>query len=360
MNFTGLTILVGGRSTEHDASLHSYKNLRTQMISAEVAADRTVLVDRTGAARIFEGTPDVEVLLHGSGRPLRAGELITVLTRSSHVFSLLHGTEGEDGAWQGVAEVFNVRGSFGPTGAAAITMDKRVCSAVVAEIESRVRIPRTFVIPTDAPEQAAEAACESLSGIACVVKPNSMGASLLTAYVDNPTRDTLCSLAVEARPYERRMLVQEYVQGVEYTVGVMEHIGGLFVLPPARAAVDGDILGFAEKHRAGSKVSVSWPDPTEGVAKILVDVSESLFVGLGLRLWARFDFIVDESTGEIIFLECNSMPGLGEGSIFPLMLQRNGYSLLDLIDSSIALQRKTPARNKTLPYRIEAHRVTST
>lgn len=360
MNFSGLTLLVGGRSTEHDASLHSYRNLRAQMLDARVAADFTIFLGREGSARVFEGNPSAEALIGEPGRPLGTGELIELLAQSSHVFSLLHGTEGEDGAWQGVAEVFNVPGSFGPTGAAAITMDKYACSAVVAAIESRIRTPLTFAVPTGTPDQAAEAACESLEEAACVVKPNSMGASLLTRYIESPTPGQLCALAGETRPYDRRMLVQEYVRGIEYTVGLIELRDGLTALPPARAEIEGNILGFAEKHRPGARVSVSWPEPEECVAQILVDVSKRLFVELGLYLWARFDFIVDESTSEIFFLECNSMPGLGEGSIFPIMLQEQGLSLLDLIESSIQLQPKNPDKRKTLPYHIEAHQVATT
>src|SRR6266498_1501524 len=130
-----ITLLVGGRSTEHDASLHGYQHVLQQLSEhpGRVIVDAVLYVDRDGLGHFFDQPPwpaDEYDLQKRSAQPL-VQAIARLLERNSFVFSLLHGNEGEDGGWQGVADVLGVRGSFGPTLASALGMDKYFQAMVV-------------------------------------------------------------------------------------------------------------------------------------------------------------------------------------------------------------------------------------
>lgn len=353
-----VVLLVGGRSTEHDASVHSYASLRAALRgSRRLAVAATVFIDRYGRTKIHPGTPGREELDGGAGKSVGSEELLTFLGRGAHIFSLLHGTEGEDGGWQGVADVFDLSGNFGSVDAAALSMNKLACAATVAVLESGLCIPKTFAVRTDASASDIKTACQGLAGKRCVVKPNSLGASLMTDFLVEPEEAFIAELVARLAPHDRQALVQEYIDGDEITVGVVEDEEGISILPPARARLRSPILGHREKHTKDGGVTVDWPDPDSDLGRFLADVSARLFRALGLRLWARFDFIVRESPCEVYFLEVNLMPGLGPGSIYPVMLGHAGLTLEDLVAASVRLASGRPAGGKVLEYTIEAHEI---
>jgi D-alanine-D-alanine ligase len=100
---------------------------------AEVCADPeryaltvVVHIGRDGGARIFHDAPwpvdEADLLARQAVPTIDAVRYLADC--GAFVFSLLHGTEGEDGCWQGVAEVLGLRGSFGPVIGSALGMDK--------------------------------------------------------------------------------------------------------------------------------------------------------------------------------------------------------------------------------------------
>lgn len=357
-----VVLLVGGRSTEHDASVHSFRNLSTALRrSDQISVRATVFIDRQGRRWLHPGlVSSVEELT----RPDPASEipppgLLELLAgRNVHVFSVLHGSEGEDGAWQGLAEVFDIRGNFGPVAAAALSMDKFAFAAAAAAAFPELSVPRTWAIDTRSPDRGVEAAFAGLRSGACVVKPNSLGASLLTEYIQLPTVGKLMAAIASIEPFDRTALVQEYVSGDEYTVGLFQDVAGCQVLPIARARVPGPLLGYREKHLSNAGVRVGWLDPASDLFKRLASVSERLFSRFDFRLWARFDFIHHEPTDKLHVLEANLMPGLGPGSIYPVMLRRAGRGLESLVAASLGIAAVASPRTKVLEYEIEAHQVT--
>jgi D-alanine-D-alanine ligase len=349
-------LLVGGRSTEHDASVHSYRSVRACLRnSGRIAVPVTVFIDRRGRAVIHEGAPDPAEL--ADGNPVEAGNLLTFLGSGAHLFSLLHGTEGEDGSWQGVADIFNLPGNFGTVDAAALGMNKFACASTVAALEPALSIPKTFAVRTCDAASDIQDACTGLSGQPCVVKPNSLGASLMTEFLASPDEELIAGLVARIAPHDRLALVQEHIRGDEITVGVVENENGLVVLPPARASFPGPILGHREKHAMNGGVVVDWPSPDSEPARLLTEVSARLFRKLGLRLWGRFDFIIRNRPQRVYFLEVNLFPGLGAGSIFPEMLRRAGWTLEDLVEASTGLSSGRSPSGKVLQYAIESHKI---
>lgn len=351
-------LMVGGRSTEHDASLHSYASVRDALRgSTRVDVTGVVFIDRIGGVELHQGMPDPSLLRGTVVDGVRPEDILRHLREAPHIFSLLHGTEGEDGCWQGVAEVFDLRGNFGSVDAAALAMSKVAGAATAAALVCGIRTPDTYVVRTDRPEEDLALAIAGLAGRSCVIKPNSMGASLLTRFIQRPDAGLLRDAATAIAPFDRLALVQEYVMGREITVGVVDRGEEIEVLPPARASFSGPILGHHEKHARDVGVVVDWPDPHSEPGRALMAISRRLFEMMGLTLWGRFDFVVRDDSSEIFFLECNLMPGLGAGSIYPVMLARAGWDLEDLVLFSTRSRSTRSSTSKVLAYEIDPHEV---
>lgn len=351
-------LLVGGRSTEHDASLHGYDRLLAdiQCVPDRLALAGVVYVDRLGRCRIhpWPFLPVGEAAL-STGPELSVHEGIAWLAaQDAFVFSLLHGNEGEDGAWQGVAEVTGLRGSFGAVLPSALGMDKRLQGIVAEALVPGLRTPRTWHLPSDATPATrrswTDRVARELDGRPAVVKPNRMGASLLTTRVAVPTGAALREAVERVLPYDGQVLVQEYLSGREFTCGVVRRHGRTTALPVVEARTADGFLGHREKHEGDFVDAVLHTSDTDLTLRVQA-ASTRLFDEMSAFGFARLDFLAVDD--RLYFLEINTLPGLMHGSAFPMMLGAAGLRLADLVEFSAAEHARTPARLKRLPYRIE-------
>ncbi|MFF4567918.1 ATP-grasp domain-containing protein [Streptomyces sp. NPDC001435] len=345
----GVTLLVGGRSTEHDASLHGYHHVLHELLqeSSRITVDSLFYIDRSGVVHVFNQGPwpeDERGLLKGSTLPL--GPAVERLRENgSFVFSLLHGNEGEDGGWQGLAEVFGVRGNFGPTLASALGMNKYLQASLATELIPELRAPRSVLVQGQSLD--AQQALSVVGPGSVVVKPNRMGASLLTTCLHNPTEQALAAAISEVAPYDNQVLVQEFIRGREYSCSVYRESGKFVDLPVAEIVSQG-FFGHAEKHVKGrARIELCSEDAT---TKAIRKVSHSLFEATDVATFARFDYLVKDS--EIYFLEVNTLPGLMSGSIFPRALTASGRTIADLVLAAVGDYDSRPLRNKVKEYDI--------
>jgi D-alanine-D-alanine ligase len=345
----GITLLVGGRSTEHDASLHGYHHVLHELLkeSDRIAVDSVFYIDRSGVVHVFNHGPwpeDEGELLKGS--PLPLGSAVERLRESgSFVFSLLHGNEGEDGGWQGLAEVFGVRGNFGPTLASALGMNKYLQAGLATALLPALRTPRSVLVQGSSFD--AQHILREIGPGSVVVKPNRMGASLLTTCLHDPTEDTLAAAVNEVAPYDNQILVQEFIRGREYSCSVYREEGKFVDLPVAEIVSEG-FFGHEEKHvRGRARIELC---PEDATVKAIREVSHSLFEATDVATFARFDYLVKGSV--IYFLEVNTLPGLMSGSIFPMALTASGRTIADLVLASVGDYDGRPSRNKIKEYDI--------
>lgn len=345
----GITLLVGGRSTEHDASLHGYRHVLHELLgdSGRVTIVSVLYVSRAGLVHTFGRGPWPEeetALLSGPVTPLGAA-LERLRSDGSFVFSLLHGNEGEDGGWQGLAEVFGIRGSFGPTLASALGMNKYLQASLATALLPALRAPRTVLVRPESFD--ARQVLREIGPGPVVVKPNRMGASLLTTCLNKPSEESLTRAVEDVAPYDNQVLVQEFVKGREYSCGIYRESGKLVDLPIAEVVSQG-FFGHDEKHtKGGASIVLCAEDRTTQAVR---EFSRSLFEATDTATFARFDYLV--RSGEIYFLEVNTLPGLMSGSIFPMMLSAAGRTISDLMASAATEYDSLPFRNKAKAYDI--------
>lgn len=351
---TDFVFLVGGRSTEHDASIHSFEAFYESLKTTKPYNDRykgTFYISRTGDIFYHETLPmyHEEELL--SGTPHTWSETIEHLIQlDAYCFSLLHGNEGEDGAFQGLAEIVGLKGSFGSVFSAAITMNKWASSFTVnALTNNELTRPKSMLAGASTTNKQIEDWITTMNISKVVVKPNAMGASLLTEIIDANKSDEILQLCSQILEYDRFALIQEFIEGQEYTCGCIHRKGEFELLPIIMANGQSGFLSHSNKHQKG-QIDISYLSSNSPIGQKLGPLCKLLFSFFGLSNMARFDFIYSNETW--YFLECNSIPGFGIGSSFPGMMQRYDVSLLQLLDLCIDNLSYTPSLNKTLPYQI--------
>lgn len=174
-----------------------------------------------------------------------------------------------------------------------------------------------------------------------IIKPNAEGSGKGISdcsIVEN--REQLAHLVQEQiRTYGQDMLVEEYIDGREFTVGIMGNGSSIQVFPPMEIIyLDEDakysIYSYSIKRNYQKFVRYECPAKISEEAEAeLVSTSKKIYQVLGCRDFARIDFRLSKD-GRPYFIEINPLPGLAPGySDFPMIAEFNGIDYISLVQS---------------------------
>lgn len=239
------------------------------------------------------------------------------------VFIGMHGTPGEDGKLQGYFDTLKIPYTGCDAATSAITFNKRYATAVagaagIAVAKSVVLIKNNFTSPD-----------EAAAGLKfpVFVKPNNGGSSIGMSKVDAFTDEF--GMAIEkAFKEDDQVLVEEMVEGREFTVGVFKSKGHIIVLPltEVRAHSEKAFFDFEAKYQ-GKSTETTPADVEEGIADKVRDTARRVYEVFNCRGVVRIDFIYNEKEARPYMLELNSIPGQSEASIVPQQVKVMGWSL---------------------------------
>lgn len=329
-----ISIVFGGKSPEHRASLESFRHVLGEIQrddGIEIEDIYYVNVEGRVAVKSFRSDVSVDNYMRDHESMPYWAALGRMANAGTFVLNLLHGNFGEDGHVQGAAAITSVPGSFGPVLAASLAMSKYHMNQYVAGAHPEVKIPDTlFLQERDLPEFGRWIS-DRFSGAEIVVKPNSLGASLFTHryHVDFDDIASINANLAEIFEYDTSALVQRYISGTEYSIGCLQKEEEIIALPAVRIETDGAFFGHEQKHRSGKANEVVVTEASV-IVESMRELSVDIFESVGFRNMCRFDFIVSPDDA-IYFLEANPIPGLMRNSIFPKMLSASDISLGDAI-----------------------------
>lgn len=233
---------------------------------------------------------------------------------------MLHGRWGEDGTIQGMLEILGIPYTGSSPLASAICINKDFTKQLVRE--AGVRTPDWKVVR----RSDIETLRESPLPLPLIVKPNREGSTLGVSIVRTAV-DFRAALQ-EAGRYDDVILVEQYIQGREVTVGILEGRA----LPVLEIVPKSGFYDFTSKYTKGmTEYIVPAPIPTEK-AEELVRLSEKIFRLLGCGGMARADFILADSP---YFLEINTIPGMTETSLVPKAAAAAGISFEEFSEKII-------------------------
>ncbi len=239
------------------------------------------------------------------------------------VFIAIHGTPAEDGKLQGYFDLLKIPYNCCGVLQAALTFDKNRCkeylSAFGVKSAKAVCLKRTDdrTLVTD-------------MSLPLFVKPNKNGSSYGASKVTE--QDALLPAIESAFQYDDEILVEEYLQGVEVTCGVMTINGKITALPITEIRSKKGFFDFEAKYEGASQ-EITPAEIDADIAAKIQQTSAFIYRKLDFKGMSRIDYIIKD--GEHYMLEVNSVPGLSEESIIPQQARALGLSLEQLFEISI-------------------------
>lgn len=349
-----LGILCGGRSGEHEVSLLSAQNIydaveRERFDPLLVAIDKqgrwhagspeSLLRERDDPARIHLA-PDAPALL-----PIADGGRCLLVERQSLkqqfaveiFFPIIHGTDGEDGAVQGLFRLMDVPFVGADVAGSAIGMDKHTMKRLLDE--AGLPICRWVAVRSVEEGLRLHGELTGKWGPVLFVKPASLGSSVGVGRCDSP--GALKAALERAFLYDTRVLIEEAVQGREVECSVLGNRDSSHT--PPQASRPGEILpshGFYSYEAKyidpeGAKLTI----PAE-----LDQATEALVMELALQAYdvlecdglARLDFFLTPS-GDLLINEINTLPGFTKISMYPKLWEASGLPYPKLITRLVEL-----------------------
>lgn len=251
---------------------------------------------------------------------------------------MLHGGMGEDGALREVLDVMKVK-YVGSNGAASrLTFNKAMATPTVAA--AGLRVPRQIALPHDTfRELGAQTIMQGIGenlGFPLMVKPARSGSALGVAKVE--TADDLPSALVGAYAYGHVVVIEEFIEGTEVAVTVIDEGEGPFAMPPVEIRATGGVYDYEARYTAGATRFVTPAELPDEVLERCTEMAVAAHNALGQRQLSRADIIVTPD-GEPVFIEANVAPGMTETSLAPLAFEAGGRTLGDVLSKLVEAVR---------------------
>jgi D-alanine-D-alanine ligase len=123
-----------------------------------------------------------------------------------------------------------------------------------------------------------------------------------------------------------QVLVEEFIEGREFTVGVFKTGGNIVVLPVTEVISKKDFFDYEAKYE-GASSEVTPADIDDVVADKIREAAKKIYHVFNCRGVVRIDFIYNEKAKQPFMLEINTIPGQSEASIVPQQVRAMGWSL---------------------------------
>jgi D-alanine-D-alanine ligase len=258
--------------------------------------------------------------------PKERGLGALIQERFDRVFVALHGRYGEDGTIQGALELAGIPYTGSGVLGSALAMDKWRTKLVWQG--SGVSTPRCELLTRESDLHGVA----TRLGLPLMVKPANEGSSIGMTKVKS-ARDLPEAYALAAN-YDRVVIAEAFVDGVELTVGVL----GSTALPLIELETPREFYDYEAKYSAGDTryiIPCGLPPDAE---RIIQDEALRAFGILGCSGWGRVDLMLDR-TGKPYFLEVNTSPGMTDHSLVPMAARHAGLSFEDLCLRILELAR---------------------
>jgi len=239
------------------------------------------------------------------------------------VFNGLHGPFGEDGGIQGVLELLQIPYTHSGVLASALAMDKEKAKSIV----KRLGVPVAEALVMN----RLEAAEKHVMKPPYVIKPVNEGSSFGVLIVKEDQSTPPAELTSKDWPYGERIMVERFIPGRELTCTVMGDValGVTEILSEGHSFYDYDAkyAPGGSKHECPAKIK---PNIYQKIQTLSLKAHQAI----GCRGVTRSDFRLDDGlmgTGELIWLEVNTQPGMTPTSLAPEMAAEAGHSFEDLV-----------------------------
>ncbi len=290
-----IAVLCGGMSSEAEVSRRSGKNCYEALL-------------RLGYknAKLVEVTENIAKDLQGF----------------DIAYNALHGKYGEDGCIQGLLELMKIPYTGCGVMSSAVCMNKEYTKKVLSSAGLPL-IKSVLVTKGDNLYEKVKPLKYPM-----MVKPVSEGSSLGMAKVSNS--DELVKAVFEASKYKQDIMIEEYLEGVSTTVGILEKDNELVATEILEFRTHTEWYDYEAKYTKGMTEFIIPAELSEEMTQRVKDISIQAFKVCGCSGVSRVDFLITEDTPYI--LEVNTSPGMTDTSDLPAQAAAMGISYDELVE----------------------------
>lgn len=291
---TKIAVLCGGMSSEAEVSRRSGKNCYEALL-------------RLGYknAKLVEVTENIAKDLEGF----------------DIAYNALHGKYGEDGCIQGLLELMKIPYTGCGVMSSAVCMNKEYTKKVL----SSAGLPLIKSVLVSKGDNLYEKVKPLKYPM--MVKPVSEGSSLGMAKVANA--DELVKAVFEASKYKQDIMIEEYLEGVSTTVGILEKDDKLVATEILEFRTHTEWYDYEAKYTKGMTEFIIPAELSDEMTQKVKDISIQAFKVCGCSGVSRVDFLITEDTPYI--LEVNTSPGMTDTSDLPAQAAAMGISYDELV-----------------------------
>ena len=316
-----IVVLAGGTSTERDVSIVSgtgvCKALRQKGHQA-ILVDVFAGLESVKLEAAFEGDYDVEAAaeyiksfneriqeLEKQRRDFFGPNVVALCKAADIVFLALHGENGENGKVQAAFDLMKIKYTgTGHTGS-AMAMDKGITKALF----QMYQVPTPKGVTMTVKNRRNDLSVHGMD-FPVVVKTCCGGSSIGVDIVQD--QEAYVKALDEAFSYEEEVVIEEYIQGKEYTVAVVDgEAYPIVLIEPVSGFYD-----YKNKYQAGATIETCPAPLDEEKTRKMQEYAVRGYKALALQAYGRLDFMMDEA-GNMYCLEANTLPGMTPTSLIP-------------------------------------------
>lgn len=317
-----IVVLAGGISTERDVSLTSGQNVvralrkggyNAVLLDVYLGYDSEDWQDfflkskeeLAAVSSIGLTDPSIDAIKAARGASADGffgPNVLNICRMADFTFLALHGEDGENGKVQACFDLLGIRYTGTGCLGSAIAMNKSISKQVM---QANGIVTADYIVLHKGVNE------DERFPVPCVIKPSSGGSSVGVSIV---TDEKDYDRAVEAAfKYESEVVVEKYIKGREFSIGVL----GDTVLPPIEIIPKAGFYDYANKYQPGMTEEICPAVLTEEETEAGQAAALAVFKALGLQVYGRVDFILNEADGKFYALEANSLPGMTGMSLLP-------------------------------------------
>lgn len=286
-----IAVLMGGHSAEREVSLRSGQAVLEALQNSGLDAVAFDPADQPLSELVEMGTTEAVIMIHGRG--------------------------GEDGSLQGALEFMQIPYTGSGVLGSALAMDKLRTKQILQSL-GLPTAPYEFVRKSDYDAGSSADIIARLGG-AIMVKPVLEGSSIGMSKVSNTQQ--LEDAIEQAFKFDDLVLLEQYIQGKEYTVAVIDGQA----LPSIRMQTPHEFYDYQAKYQSDSTEYFCPSGADQDTESALSALALAAFNAVGASGWGRVDFMCGED-GQLHILEVNTVPGMTAKSLVPMAAKVAGMT----------------------------------
>jgi D-alanine-D-alanine ligase len=321
MTKKNIAIVAGGDSSEFVVSVRSSANVYS-------AIDRHKFTPwlvsiRNGNWKVLENDQEIATIDKSDFSFVIDGQRILL----EYAYIMIHGTPGEDGNLQGYFEMLGIPYSSCGVQSSALTFNKNFTNKYLQSYG--IIMARSIRLVLGEKLNTGEVVKEL--GLPLFVKPSAGGSSFGVTKVK--AVEELSGAVEKALNESPEVLIEQFIDGKEFTCGVVKIGDKKIVLPVTEVIPKNEFFDFEAKYTPGMAEEITPARISEALTLQVQAISSKIYDLCNCKGIVRVDYILKDNT--FYFLEVNTVPGMTATSFIPQQIKAAGLNLTDLLTEII-------------------------